>query len=119
VATTVGGIRMPCDDGSRWHRFAFTEEDIGKTVIVTELTTDSNKLLFSIDNVRRTEVSKSYYNTSIYSSSFIICSVEEILNGIIEIGDDCDIEITNQEIELTHQDIGYLLLNDTNYNNFT
>lgn len=33
----TGSVRLPCDRGSRWHRFAFTSRDIGSIVNVSAL----------------------------------------------------------------------------------
>jgi hypothetical protein len=33
----TGGVYLPCDVGSRWHRQAFTEHDVGHTLSATAL----------------------------------------------------------------------------------
>jgi hypothetical protein len=119
IPTVVGGVRMPCDYGSRWHRFAFNDADVGKTVVVTEL---SSKLLsFSIDDITITDVSPSVYNASIYGWSFDICEVEESIGGTVTVGDgdDCDIDIENPIITISELQADYLLINSTSYTNFT
>ena len=45
----------PTDVGSRWHRFAFTEEDIGKTVVVADANADAARSL-TVDGEARAEI---------------------------------------------------------------
>jgi len=122
VPTSVGSIRMPCDIGSRWHKVAFTEEDIGKTVTVSSIS--SSSLSLSIDGVIRTDILKTLFiNTTMYGWSFVICDVDEFINGDIEIttldNDDCDLEFLNLEISISNLQIEYTLINSTSYSLFT
>jgi len=78
-STDTFGIRSPCDAGSRWNRFAFTDLDVGKE-IEAEILSDKSVLL-KIDGWPRTEVSSHSLPQKV-----IICSVEEYVGGNIVVG---------------------------------
>ena len=79
-STDTFGIRSPCDAGSRWNRFAFTDLDIGKE-ISAELLPEENRILLKVDGRPRTEV-QSYS----LPKKVVICSVEEYVGGNIVVG---------------------------------
>ena len=77
--TGTFGIRNPCDVGSRWNRFAFTELDIGKELVAVTLS--SGNVLLKIDGRARTEVPSHSMPRNV-----VICSVEEYVGGKILVG---------------------------------
>ena len=84
-ATTLPGRRRgPCEAKSRWHRFAFTAEDIGKTLVIKNIAENSNVML-EVNNIPRAEVPASEWTTT-GSSPFTICEVEEAVGGDFKFG---------------------------------
>ena len=70
---STGGVRRACEVGSRWHRYAFTKDDVGKFMTISQLATDRFQLI--IDSIVRTEVAAVGLSSS--SGPLFICSVDE------------------------------------------
>jgi uncharacterized protein (DUF1800 family) len=80
----VGLGRQPCQPGSRWHRYAFTNRDVGSTVDVTKVSTG---FLLSIDGIPRTEVSAAAIANFKGRTTVVICSVLEMLGKDVVLGE--------------------------------
>lgn len=88
-SANIGEMAEPCDDGTRWHRNAFTVNDIGKTLLVVPVNSSEAGCFMSlrVENVIRTELlafdsmnctalpddGKAYF-------TYLICGVEEKLD---------------------------------------
>eukprot|EP00603_Paraphysomonas_imperforata_P004238 CAMPEP_0114421664 /NCGR_PEP_ID=MMETSP0103-20121206/5199_1 /TAXON_ID=37642 ORGANISM="Paraphysomonas imperforata, Strain PA2" /NCGR_SAMPLE_ID=MMETSP0103 /ASSEMBLY_ACC=CAM_ASM_000201 /LENGTH=2411 /DNA_ID=CAMNT_0001590201 /DNA_START=27 /DNA_END=7262 /DNA_ORIENTATION=+ len=98
-ASKVGTLATTCDDGTRWHRNAFTVQDIGKKMLVVPVNNTESGCFMSlrVENIVRAEV-ESFDAMDCSSSSsdgkayftYLICDVEEKLDYYY---DDVDIEI--------------------------
>ena len=78
---TSGGAAGPCDPDSRWRKFAFTTEDIGKTLDYTGNT-------LTVDGVARTTNATNVIHHSVLPIK--ICTVAETLGGEVTLGNDCE-----------------------------
>ena len=78
-STDTFGIRSPCDAGSRWNRFAFTDLDVGKRIEAEVISKES--VLLKIDGRARTEVPSHSLPEEV-----VICKVEEYVGGEIIVG---------------------------------
>ena len=81
-----GGVRTPCSAGSRWHRFAFTAADVGRTIAAA-----SNGAGFdlTVGGVLRTTVT----SFSPGAGSHIVCDAVEDIGAEVKLGTsatDCD-----------------------------
>ena len=94
TALPTGGVRQACEVGSRWHSFALTKEDKGKTL---ELSASA----LSVDGSVRTEAVNS---TSNLTFSYVICSVVEEVGGTVRMGTNCAMSMPNPPILLTAPD---------------
>ena len=58
------GLRFPCEEGSRWNRWAFNRyRDVGK--IIELVTTTIGTYIMKIDGIPRTEIDQSAYGNSL------------------------------------------------------
>ena len=97
VSNSVGSARPVCAVGSRWHRYAFTRADRGKTIVATTLNGGSYSL--EIDGVVRTEVASSAFDAAAVPAPLTICSVDERIGGELLLGASCaDGALTNPAI---------------------
>ena len=85
MARPIGSIRSACTAGSRWHRFAFSRNDEGKTLQV--VAKEGSGAALYIDGELRTEVAE---KPSANISMSTICAVEERVGGSIATGDCTD-----------------------------
>eukprot|EP00945_MAST-04E_sp_MAST-4E-sp1_P002536 g2536.t1 len=78
VANSAGIARPLCEGGSRFHRFAFNQLDLQKTLNVSSSAV-SGKFELSIDGVLRTEVDSLTTGKGAITtgSGYVICKVEE------------------------------------------
>ena len=84
--------------GARWLRYAFTREDVGKTIVAT-LSTGSIYQL-SVDGIVRTETSA--FIPSQATAPYTICAVEETSGGEMQIGSGCaTAALTNPPVAFT------------------
>lgn len=84
-AVVVGAVRGACEEGSRWHRHAFTRADTGKTIEVAYI---DGVYTLTVDGVARTETTA--FNASSYLAPYIICDdVDESVGGDITYGTNC------------------------------
>ena len=91
----AGKIRDPCDQLSRWHRFAFTQLDIGKEVTID---TSGSVSLLLVDGEIRTEVTTADFTSDGSLAPFVICTVVESVGGTVKFGQGCDGKMENQAI---------------------
>jgi hypothetical protein len=88
-----GRAKLPCEEGSYWRGFAFTEEDLYKDLVI-DMTADGRYAL-SIDGQFRSTVTtfkfKGGYVPETYPVSFLICVVEPVTFGDFRLllNDDC------------------------------
>ena len=104
-----GRPKGPCEPMSRWHRFTFTEDDIGKVVTATEV--GGGLVLLSIDGIDRTMYPTVAWNALGVSPLVEICSVIEKVGGTVTLGTNvngspCGISIQNPGILLTTLPVG-------------
>mmetsp|Transcript_20151 Transcript_20151/g.41987 ORF Transcript_20151/g.41987 Transcript_20151/m.41987 type:complete len:2123 (-) Transcript_20151:67-6435(-) len=92
----AGKIRDPCEQQSRWHRFVFTQWDIGKEVTVD---TSGSVSLLLVDGEIRTEVTTADFTSDSSIAPFVICTVVERVGGKVKFGQGCNGETENQAIE--------------------
>ena len=78
---TSGGAAGPCDPDSRWRKFAFTTEDIGKTL-------DHVGTTLTVDGVARTTNETNVIHHSVLPIK--ICTVAETLGGEVTLGNECE-----------------------------
>eukprot|EP00966_Prymnesium_polylepis_P083996 1944696-Prymnesium_polylepis.1 len=71
---TAGDVRAPCATGSRWLRFALTENDVHKTVTLSYDRT-TQRVGWTIDGVLRTTCRGCI--PSAYVGTHVICEVAE------------------------------------------
>ena len=102
-----GRRRGPCETMSRWHRFAFTKEDIGKTLVIKSIEESSNVML-EVNSIPRAEVPAAEWSTT-GSSPFKICEVEEVVGGAIKFGGDCKQRKQNPSINFASPPSGRVL----------
>ena len=82
ASMTSGGLHPVCMPGSRWHRHAFLDNDVGKTLTVAA-TPDptTGKYALSVDGVVRTELDAPWPYE--YTA---ICTVGEKVGGTFQVG---------------------------------
>ena len=59
--STAGRFRRPCESGSRWHRYAFTQRDKGKQLNISRVMTRNSNIsayVLRIDDQIRAEIDK-------------------------------------------------------------
>ena len=97
----LGGVRTACSIGSRWNRYAFTTDDIGKALTFAS-TSDVQSL--SVDGILRTEGS--------VAASGKICSVEEHEGGAVTFDSssskDCFVTSSFQNPLISFSDVALL-----------
>ena len=79
----LGAPQSACMAGSRWHAFAFTVEDLGKTLVVGDAGGGKSSLV--VDGVIRTEVDAFAVDAAI-QVPFTICTVTENIGGTLNLG---------------------------------
>ena len=88
VLQAPGRPKDACEDLSRWHRYTFTKNDIGKEFVVSGVAGSSN-VTINIGGVPRVEIRSEDWDASA-GDSFKICKVEEFVGGEVEYGNgDC------------------------------
>mmetsp|Transcript_102655 Transcript_102655/g.294143 ORF Transcript_102655/g.294143 Transcript_102655/m.294143 type:complete len:2583 (-) Transcript_102655:1307-9055(-) len=91
----TGQARTACDYGSRWHRFAFTSQDLYREISVEALS--DAKFGLVVDGVTRTEVNQTFYNEIAGGSKNYICDVDESIGGELVLGNaNCENENTTR-----------------------
>ena len=103
-----GRPRSACESFSRWHRWAFNFEDIGKVIITEEV--PGSKLALSIDGVVRTEVPASEWGLGPSAAPFKVCDVQEKVGGQITLGAECAAKFENPGIAFSSPPEDGLLL---------
>ena len=97
----LGGVRTACLVGSRWNLYAFTTDDIGKTL---SFASTSNVQSLFVDGILRTE--------GTISASGRICSVEEHQGGAVTFdsrsSSDCSVTSSFQNPPISFSDIAVL-----------
>ena len=90
-----GRMSSPCNKGSRWRSHSFTNDDIGKTLVISYNNLEIN--MFLEDEL----VTKFKNESSMILGGFKINSVKEYINGDVEIKNENTIEtIQNPPINL-------------------
>ena len=84
ASVNLGAPRPACALGSRWHAFAFTEEDRGKTLAVGGVAGSGKKSL-TVDGVLRTVVDSFTVDASI-QVPYTICTIIETVGGELLLG---------------------------------
>lgn len=89
--------RRPCEHASRWHSFAFTEGDVGTEFSLTKAGGSWLISQKSGGKAKMTEVDGAWLEALDPSvqSAFVVCSVEEAVNGAIEV-DECSGKCKNK-----------------------
>ncbi|GMH79107.1 hypothetical protein TL16_g08033 [Triparma laevis f. inornata] len=92
----AGEVLPPCAQNARYHQFAFTNSDIGKTVT---LDSSGGTTVILVDGEVRTEVGASIFNDDEPSvAPWVICTVVEAIGGKITFGQGCDGKTDNQAV---------------------
>eukprot|EP01125_Pyxidicula_operculata_P014519 TRINITY_DN483_c0_g6_i1.p1 TRINITY_DN483_c0_g6~~TRINITY_DN483_c0_g6_i1.p1 ORF type:complete len:1985 (+),score=368.79 TRINITY_DN483_c0_g6_i1:207-6161(+) len=114
VTGDVGTVIQPCEAGSRWHRYAFTYRDEGKTISI--YANETSAFSFRVGGVLRTENSSFLDNdwpasnmSWVYPLQYVICDVVEAVDGKIKLTPvsnltACNIIIKNPAINFTNPD---------------
>ena len=99
----AGGIRSICEPGSRFHEFAFTQEDVSK-VIEVALDEAAHVYSLSIEGTVRAEVST--FNVPESVAPYVVCTVEERVGGAVRLGRWCPTAATfpNPSIQFASPD---------------
>ena len=113
--TLPGRPRGACESLSRWHRFAFTQKDIGKSIVVTLVSPQVNEITLTVNGTNGTNATFIVVNETIPSVNetldidgvprvelrvgefavsgtgpFLICDVQEFVGGDVTFADgDC------------------------------
>lgn len=99
-STAVGNGRKACSVGSRWHTYAFTRADVGKTLVASLVSGTTYHL--TLDGMLRSEVALANFSASGLVAPYVICSVDERLGGEISLGGTCQAgALTNPSIAFT------------------
>ena len=96
-----GGVRTPCSAGSRWHRFAFTAADVGRTIVAA-----SNGAGFdlTVGGVLRTTVAS--FNPG--AGNHVVCDAVEDIDAEVKLGTsaaDCDDDSSTSTQTITNPSI--------------
>lgn len=110
----AGGARGACGAHSRWHRFAFTVDDVGKTITAEEVAAGTLRL--SVEGVARTDVpAAAFANATDEVAPWVVCAVKgidlagtdgalaglgdaEAVGGSVRLGTDCAGEFANPAV---------------------
>ena len=96
--TLPGRPRQACEALSRWHRYAFTQKDIGKQIVLSPVANSTNQTL-DVDGVPRVEVRPADFPTT-GLGPFTVCDVEEFVGGDVTFGNgDCSQQSPNPGID--------------------
>ena len=78
----AASVRDRCDAGSRWLRYAFTNEDRGKTIIASVIagaaSNSMRRWLLTVDGFARTEVEAADFNVSALGAAVALCEVGKL-----------------------------------------
>jgi hypothetical protein len=81
----IGGLRLACDAGSRWSRFALFKDDVGRSITTTPGSVAGTTALI-IDGEQRTVVSDTALSAVGTTGPFVICDVnDESVDGDVTI----------------------------------
>ena len=76
----TGGVRQPCQNLSRWHRYTMSKEDEGRLLAFSQGADGTTTL--QVDGMTRTVMSQGDVTLSAHHS-YYICSVEEEVGGAV------------------------------------
>ena len=92
--STLSSPRTGCAVGTRWHQFALTRKDVGKTLsIVTSGGT--SQLLLDGSDVRAETTDLSSWT---YDGTGVVCAVDESVGGSVTLGGSCASTLQNPQI---------------------
>jgi hypothetical protein len=81
----IGGLRLACDAGSRWSRFALFKDDVGRSITTTPGSVAGTTALI-INGEQRTVVSDTALSAVGTTGPFVICDVnDESVGGDVTI----------------------------------
>lgn len=92
----VGTTRSPCEKDSRWHRQAFSNDDLHKQIQITP--SIPGHFLLSINGIFRTVVPAAEWSSIAENQNHTICSMEHWVNGQLKLGSSCQFIVTNPPI---------------------
>lgn len=75
----TGGVRRACDASSRWHRYAFSKEDVGKALSVSE---ENGVYSWRVNSEIRVELD----SPSLAAGEYTLCAVNESVDGMLLVG---------------------------------
>jgi hypothetical protein len=111
----TGSIRSACHKGSRWHRFALTKADEGRTILVEQGA--ASLTLRDETGALRAEVSSfGVPSFSTTPAAYTICYVEERVGGLLQVvqgdGSKCanEEDTSNPAIEISSSDLSMVHL---------
>ena len=100
--TDPGRPRRACEHLSRWHRFAFTENDIGSFMVVSA--PNAGFRTITINGIARTRIPNADWPNPRGGPNFKICSLDERVLGDVKFGTGCRETLKNPAINLVTLD---------------
>lgn len=100
---TLSSKRAGCAVGTRWHQFALTRKDVGKTLSIVTSGSTSQLLLDGSDvRAETTDLSGWTYDLPTSEAPYVVCAVDESVGGSVTLGGSCSATLSNPQITLVN-----------------